>query len=127
MDQDLRRRTLVFGAALGAALAAASGGPARGQNAAASLNPYNDELVRDNPTEQAAKLAGYVGPSCIGTHPFMMGMTKQGAAKGYAYWSVQCAGGRAYMIQLTPDGEAASVDCEEVKLNGHGRECYKTF
>ena len=79
------------------------------------------------PEARAAKLAGFVGPTCIGTDPFLMGVTKSGRAKGYAYWSLKCAGAQSYMIQLTPAGMAAAVDCQTLKQNGEGRECFKTF
>ena len=90
-------------------------------------NRYNDELIHLPPQEQAAKLANQLGVWCIGTKPFFMGMTKQGAAKGYAYWSVTCAGTKSYMIQIAPNGQGAALDCDELKANGQGRECYKTF
>jgi hypothetical protein len=95
--------------------------------AAASGNPYNDELLRMTPEARAAKLASFLGAACIGTNPFLMGVTKEGRAKGYAYWSVQCAGDKAYMIQLTPEGHGAAVDCQTLKEGGEGRECYKAF
>jgi hypothetical protein len=95
--------------------------PAPGQNRA------NDELLRLPPQERAAKLADHLGVWCIGTNPFFMGMTKEGRAKGYAYWSVTCAGGASYMIQITPGGRGAAVDCRTLKQGGEGRECYKTF
>jgi hypothetical protein len=97
------------------------------QKSAPSDNPYNDQLVRLKPEQRAAKLAEFVGGSCIGTKPFLMGITKEGKAKGYAYWSLECAGGQSYMIQVAPDGEAAAMDCQTLKANGEGRECYKTF
>jgi hypothetical protein len=31
------------------------------------------------------------------------------------------------MIQLTPDGTGEAIDCQTLKENGLGRECYKTF
>jgi hypothetical protein len=68
-------------------------GPAVFAQNASSENPYNIQLMRLSPAEQARKLAAFVGFTCIGTKPFLMGVTKEGAAKGYAYWSVQCAGG----------------------------------
>ena len=94
---------------------------------AGSDNRYNDEMLHLTPQEQAAKLADHLGVWCIGTKPFFMGVTKQGAAKGYAYWSLTCAGGQSYMIQIEPDGKGAAVDCQTLKQGGEGRECYKTF
>jgi hypothetical protein len=94
---------------------------------APSDNPYNDQLVRMKPEDRAAKLAEFIGGACIGTKPFLMGITQQGKAKGYAYWSIECAGGQSYMIQVAPNGEAAAMDCQTLKTNGEGRECYKTF
>jgi hypothetical protein len=90
-------------------------------------NQYNDELLKLSPQEQAAKLAAHLGLWCIGTRPFLMGVTKTGPAKGYAYWSVECAGGQSFMIQITPGGLGAAVDCATLKENGEGRECYKAF
>ena len=94
---------------------------------APSENRYNDALLKLQPQERGAKLAEHLGLWCIGTKPFFMGMTKEGRAKGYAYWSVTCAGGASYMIQITPGGRGAAVDCRTLKQGGEGRECYKTF
>lgn len=93
----------------------------------AGENPYNEGLLRLTPEERAQRLAGLVGPTCIGTKPFFMGITKEGRARGYAYWSLECAGASSFMIQVAPDGEAAAIDCKTFKQNGEGRECYKTF
>jgi len=93
----------------------------------ASLNPFNDELQKLPPEQQAAKLADHLGVWCIGTKPFFMGITKTGKAKGYAYWSVTCAGAKAYLVQIEPDGHGEAVDCARFKAGGQGRECYKTF
>ena len=90
-------------------------------------NPYNDALLRMSPEQQAAKLASFLGDTCIGTKPFPMGVTKAGRAKGYAYWSIECAGAGSYMVQLDPDGRGAAIDCKTLKENGQGRECYKAF
>ncbi|HXP04466.1 MAG TPA: hypothetical protein VN808_10125 [Stellaceae bacterium] len=90
-------------------------------------NRYNDELLKLSPQEQATKLAQHLGLWCIGTRPFAMGVTKEGPAKGYAYWSLECAGEQSYMIQIAPDGRGAAVDCKTLKANGEGRECYKAF
>jgi hypothetical protein len=92
-----------------------------------SENPFNDEMLKMTPQEQAAKLADHLGIWCIGTKPFFMGMTRQGPAKGYAYWNVTCAGGQAYMVQLPPDGHGSAIDCKALKEQGRGRECYKAF
>jgi hypothetical protein len=93
----------------------------------ASENTYNEELLRMTPEQRAAKLADHLGLWCVGVNPFYMGMTKQGAAKGYAYWSITCAGTASYMVQITPDGIGAALDCRQLKAQGQGRECYKTF
>jgi hypothetical protein len=90
-------------------------------------NPYNEDLLKMTPEERAARLARFIGGSCIGSNPFLMGVTKRGRAKGYAYWSLQCAGDKSYLVQLSPDGEAAAMDCETFKKGGEGRECYKAF
>ena len=103
------------------------GAPIADGQTTSSGNKYNDELLKLTPEEQAAKLAAHLGLWCIGTKPFLMGVTKEGPAKGYAYWSVQCAGGESYMVQISPDGKGAAVDCKTLKENGEGRECYKRF
>ena len=90
-------------------------------------NRYSTRLSRLSQATQAAELAAYVGFTCIGTKPFLMGVTKEGPAKGYAYWSVQCAGGKSFMIQMSPDGAVDPIDCQTLKQNGQGRECYKAF
>lgn len=118
--------TLVCGAAPTIAAAqvipnAATSAPQPGDN------PYNEQLVRLPPDQRAARLARFVGATCIGSDPFLMGVTKQGPAKGYAYWSLRCAGDKSYMIQVAPDGSVAAMDCLTLKQNGEGRECYKTF
>jgi hypothetical protein len=95
--------------------------------AASSGNRYNDLLLDMKPEQRAARLARFVGPTCIGTDPFLMGLTKNGRAKGYAYWSLNCAGDKSYMIQVAPSGEVAAMDCQTLKQNGEGRECFKTF
>jgi hypothetical protein len=93
----------------------------------ASENPFNEELLRMTPEQRASKLADHLGLWCVGANPFYMGMTKQGAGKGYAYWSITCAGTASYMVQITPDGIGAALDCRQLKAQGQGRECYKTF
>lgn len=113
-------------------LAAASLGVAAAIGIGASpvapgLNPYSDALMRMTPQAQAAKLATYLGETCIGTKPFLMGVTKEGHAKGYAYWSIECAGAGSYMIQIDPAGAGAAIDCKLLKEGGQGRECYKNF
>jgi hypothetical protein len=113
--------------ALVTALLFAVGAPVADGQPASTGNEYNDELLKMSPEEQAAKLAAHLGLWCIGTRPFAMGVTKDGPAKGYAYWSVQCAGGESYMVQISPDGKGAAVDCKTLKENGEGRECYKAF
>jgi hypothetical protein len=104
-----------------------AGGSTGSAQPAAPENKYNEQMLHLPPEQQAAKLADHLGVWCIGTQPFFMGMTKEGAAKGYAYWSVTCAGGQSYMIQITPAGQGAAIDCKSLKENGEGRECYKTF
>jgi hypothetical protein len=110
-----------------ALLYAAVGAPVAGAQTAPSGNKFSDELLKLPPQEQAAKLAQHLGLWCIGTRPFLMGVTKDGPAKGYAYWCLECAGGQSYMIQIAPNGRGAAVDCRTLKANGEGRECYKTF
>jgi hypothetical protein len=131
MSEDRRARGAIrrlkasaLGAALLYALAGATVGAAQ---QAAAENPYNDELMKLSPQERAAKLADHLGVWCIGIKPFFMGMTKDGAAKGYSYWSLTCAGTNAYLIQISPDGKGTVMDCRTFKQGGQGRECYKTF
>lgn len=104
-----------------------AGSPLGAAQPATPDNPYNDELLRLSPPDQAKKLADQLGVWCIGTKPFYMGSTKTGKAKGYAYWSLTCAGSNAYVIQITPSGQGAATDCRRLKAGGEGRECYKTF
>ena len=94
---------------------------------APSLNGYNDQLLKMQVPQQAAKLSEHLGLWCVGVKPFFMGVTKTGAAKGYAYWSITCAGAASYMVQITPEGQGAAVECKVLKAQGQGRECYKTF
>jgi hypothetical protein len=96
-------------------------------NAAPLANRYNEALLRLSPQERAAKLAEHLGLWCIGTNPFYMGITKDGPAAGYAYWSLQCAGRDSYAIQIDPEGHGVVTDCRTLKEQGDGRECYKTF
>ena len=103
----------------GATLGAAQTAPAE--------NKFNADLLKLAPDARAAKLAQYLGDFCIGTKPFAMGVTKDGPAKGYAYWSLECAGGKRYAIQIAPDGKGTAIECNELKSQGEGRECYKTF
>jgi hypothetical protein len=111
----------------GALLYLLAGSTVGAAQVAGAENSYNDQLLRLPLQQRAAKLADHLGVWCIGTRPFFMGLTKDGAAKGYAYWSVTCAGGNSYMIQITPEGQGAAVDCRTLKEGGQGRECYKTF
>lgn len=120
----VRRRA---GGLLAAMLCGVAGIPVGLAQTASGLNPYSDGLLDLAAPQRAAKLAAYVGFSCIGTKPFLMGVTKEGPAKGYAYWSLTCAGDNKYMIQITPDGEGASTECSTLKQGGEGRECYKKF
>lgn len=119
-----RLPVLVGGAALASFLLGASNGLAQSGGAE---NGYNEQLLHMSPQQQAAKLADHLGVWCIGTRPFYMGMTKTGAAKGYAYWNVTCAGGQSYMVQISPAGQGAAIDCKTLKEQGEGRECYKAF
>jgi hypothetical protein len=119
-----RRPAAVFVVSLLCWLAGGSAGSAQ---PATPENNYNEQMLRMTPQQQAAKLASFLGLWCVGTQPFYMGMTKSGAAKGYAYWSITCAGGKSYFVQLQPDGTGAAADCAVLKAQGEGRECYKTF
>ena len=111
----------------GAVLCAVTGSAVGAQTAPPAENPFNDELMHLSPQEQSAKLADHLGVRCIGTKPFFMGVTKDGPAKGYAYWSITCAGADSYLIQISPDGKGAATDCRTLKEGGEGRQCYKTF
>jgi len=113
---------------LGAILYGAAASTVGAAQVAAPENRFNDELMRLQPDEQAKRLADHLGVWCIGTKPFFMGITKTGKAKGYAYWSLTCAGTGSYMIQITPTGQgSAAIDCQMLKQQGEGRECYKAF
>jgi hypothetical protein len=118
------RGGVVLAAAILAWLSAATLGAAQ---TAPGENKFNADLLKLAPDARAAKLAQYLGDFCIGTKPFAMGITKDGPAKGYAYWSLECAGGKSYAIQIAPDGKGAAIECSELKSQGEGRECYKTF
>jgi hypothetical protein len=113
--------------ALGAILYGFAGLAVGVAQVAAPDNRFNDELMKLQPDEQAAKLADHLGMWCVGSRPFFMGITKEGKAKGYAYWSLTCAGTGSYMIQISPQGQGAALDCRVLKQQGEGRECYKAF
>ena len=118
---------LLWGAVPAVGAAQVAPGSTASAPVAPSENVYNDQLMQLTPEQRAARLARFIGGTCIGSSPFLMGVTKAGKAKGYAYWSLQCAGDTTYMIQLAPDGEVAAMDCTTLKQNGGGRECYKKF
>jgi hypothetical protein len=124
MSRFGRSAVVALAVALVCGVAGATAGLAQSDPAE---NQYNEQLLHMPPQEQAAKLATQLGLWCIGTRPFYMGSTKEGAAKGYAYWSVTCAGGQDYMIQIPPNGKGAAIDCKTLKAEGQGRECYKMF
>lgn len=88
-------------------------------------NPYSDRLAQLSPEQQAATLAAHIGNWCTGTQPFFMGVTKEGRAAGYAYWSLTCVGRSSYLIQISPTGQGAAADCAVLKAQGQGRECYR--
>jgi hypothetical protein len=94
--------------------------------AAGSGNPTNDRLLALPAAEQAQALGNSLHRNCIGVDAFAMGVTTNGPAKGYAYWSVRCKDGKSYAVQIPPRGKrAAIVDCQA--LQGTGRECFKKF
>jgi hypothetical protein len=127
MGNDRWWRNRGIPALLGAILAIPIGPAVCAAQNAPVQNRFNDELTKLPPDQQAAKLADHLGLWCVGAKPFFMGMTKGGRAKGYAYWSVTCAGAGSYMIQITPQGLGGAVDCNTLKEEGQGRECYKSF
>lgn len=121
-------RSVRGGAVLAAAILAWPGDTTLGAAQTGPIeNTFNADLLKLAPEARAAKLAQYLGNFCIGTKPFAMGVTKDGPAKGYAYWSLECAGGKSYAIQIAPDGKGVAIECSELKNQGEGRECYKTF
>jgi hypothetical protein len=131
-DRTCRRSWLWRSARGGVVLAAVilawlGGGTLGAAQTATAENKFNADLLKLAPDARAAKLALYLGNFCIGTKPFAMGVTKEGPAKGYAYWSLECAGGKSYAIQIAPNGKGAAIECSELKSQGEGRECYKTF
>jgi hypothetical protein len=93
--------------------------------AAGSGNRLNDRLLSLPPAEQASTIAGNVGHGCVGTEAFPMGVTANGNAKGFAYWSVRCKDGRSFAVQIAPNAEMQWVDCQLLKANG--KECFKKF
>jgi len=93
--------------------------------AAGSGNPTNDKLLALSPDLRATSLANSLGQGCVGTSAFPMGVTRTGAAKGFAYWSIRCKDGRSFAVQISPDGKAIATDCRS--LEGTGRECFKKF
>jgi hypothetical protein len=101
--------------------------PAPAPAAALPYNLYNEQLLKLTPDERAAKLAAYLGFWCVGSRPFLMGVTKNGPSAGFAYWSLECVGSKSYAIQIAPDGKGDAVECDALKNSGQGRECYKTF
>lgn len=105
-----------------AALIALAAGRAQ---AAGSGNAANDTLLGLSPDRQAASLANSLGHGCVGASAFPMGVTRTGAAKGFAYWSLRCKDGRSFAVQISPDGKAIATDCQSLK--GTGRECFKKF
>ena len=93
--------------------------------AAGSGNKTNDNLLALSPDRRATSLANSLGQGCAGTSAFPMGVTRTGAAKGFAYWSVRCKDGRSFAVQISPDGKAIATDCRS--LEGTGKECFKKF
>lgn len=120
-------RRAAHSAALAAVLIYAFAGATTGAAQTGFENPYNDELLKMAPADAAAKLAKYMGFFCIGTKPFFMGLTKSGPSRGFAYWSLECAGAKSYAIQIAPGGKAVAIECDVLKKNGEGRDCYKSF
>lgn len=92
--------------------------------AGGSGNAANDHLL-SLPPEQQAKLLTKGIKGCEGESPFPMGVTTEGKAKGYAYWSVRCKDGRSFAVQITPKSQASAADCRV--LQGTGKECFKKF
>jgi hypothetical protein len=126
------RHAAAFAMAILCGLAGPSGaaGPTTTTPAPAAALPYNfynEELLKLTPDERAAKLAAYLGFWCIGSKPFLMGVTRNGPSVGYAYWSLECVGSKSYAIQIAPDGKGDAIECEALKTSGQGRECFKTF
>jgi hypothetical protein len=97
-------------------------GPGRA-HAAGSGNPIHDRLLSLPAAEQANTLGQNVGHGCVGISAFPMGITRTGAAKGLAYWSVRCQDGRSFAVQIAPNAEMFVVDCETLHKNG--KECFK--
>jgi len=95
-----------------------------GTMAAGSGNSANDNLLAMSPEQQARTLTKGI-KGCVGTSPFPMGVTSNGKAKGYAYWSVRCNDGRSFVVQIAPSSRAVAADCRE--LEGTGKECFKKF
>ena len=113
--------------ALVAALTATGSAVGAGREPAKSINPASDALVKLTPSQRAARLAGVVGNWCIGTETFLMGVVREGAGEGNAYWSLRCADGAAWAVQVDPLGEVTAIDCDSFKQAGAGKECFQKF
>jgi len=92
-----------------------------------SPNPANDELLKLQPPERAAKLARAISQWCIGTEAFLMGVVAAGPGAGNAYWSLRCADGTAWAVQVDPLAEVTAIDCDSFKEAAPGKECFKKF
>jgi hypothetical protein len=110
-----------------AALLAAAGAGWPHAWAAGSGNPRNDRLLAAAPAQRAQALGKSFHRGCVGVEAFLMGVTTNGRAKGYAYWSVRCKNGKSYVVQIPPNVKSPAVVADCSALAGSGRECFKKF
>ena len=75
--------------------------------------------------QQAELLAKSFRHGCVGVAAFPMGVTTNGRAKGYAYWSVRCKNGKSYAVQIAPNPRGTAVVVDRKALEGTGRECLR--
>jgi len=90
-------------------------------------NPVHESLLKMKPPERAAWLARTAGKWCVGTNPFLMGVSESGPSAGNAYWSFSCLGAGDYVVQIDPLSGGVAIDCESFKEAGGGKECFKKF
>jgi hypothetical protein len=97
-------------------------------SSAFAANKANDQMLSLSPSQQASMLGGAVGQDCTGTKALYMGMSKKGASKDQAFWSLRCANKKKYVVQINPDahGSTKVLTCgkfESLKLG----KCFQTF
>jgi len=94
---------------------------------AGSGNPRNDRLLAAPEAQRAQALGNSFHRGCVGIEAFPMGITPNGRAKGYAYWSVRCKNGKSYVVQIPPNVKSPADEADCRVLQGTGKECFKKF